>query len=31
MRLGYRARLVVPLLAADRIVGALVVRRKAAG
>ena len=31
MRLGYRARLVVPLLAADRIVGALVVRRKAPG
>ena len=29
--LGYRARLVVPLLAADRIVGALVVRRKAPG
>jgi signal transduction histidine kinase len=31
MRLGYRARLVVPLLAPDQIVGALVVRRKAAG
>ena len=31
MRLGYRARLVVPLLSADRIVGALVVRRKAPG
>jgi signal transduction histidine kinase/CheY-like chemotaxis protein len=31
MRLGYRARLVVPLLAQDRIVGALVVRRKAPG
>jgi signal transduction histidine kinase len=31
MGLGYRARLVVPLLAADQIVGALVVRRKAAG
>jgi GAF domain-containing protein len=31
MRLCYRARLVVPLLAADRIVGALVVRRKAPG
>ena len=31
MRLGYRARLVVPLLAADQIVGALVVRRKAPG
>ena len=31
MRLGYRARMVVPLLAADRIVGALVVRRKAPG
>ena len=31
MRLGYRARLVVPLRAADRIVGALVVRRKAPG
>ena len=28
---GYRARLVVPLLAPDQIVGALVVRRKAAG
>ena len=28
---GYRARLVVPLLAPDRIVGALVVRRKAPG
>ena len=26
-RLGYRARLVVPLLSGDRIVGALVVRR----
>jgi GAF domain-containing protein/CheY-like chemotaxis protein len=31
MRLGYRARLVVPLLSPDQIVGALVVRRKAAG
>ena len=31
MRLGYRARLVVPLLSGDRIVGALVVRRKAPG
>jgi GAF domain-containing protein len=31
MRLGYRARLVVPLLASDQIVGALVVRRKASG
>ena len=31
MRLGYRARLVVPLLASDRIVGALVVRRKSPG
>ena len=31
MRLGYRARLVVPLLAPDQIVGALVVRRKAPG
>ena len=31
MRLGYRARLVVPLLVPDQIVGALVVRRKAAG
>ena len=31
MHLGYRARLVVPLLAADQIVGALVVRRKAPG
>jgi signal transduction histidine kinase len=31
MRLGYRARLVVPLLAADKVVGALVVRRKAPG
>ena len=31
MRLGYRARLVVPLLAADQIVGALVVRRKEPG
>jgi GAF domain-containing protein len=31
MRLGYRARLVVPLLASDRIVGALVVRRRAPG
>src|SRR5215211_3092259 len=31
MCLGYRARLVVPLLAADQIVGALVVRRKAPG
>ena len=31
MGLGYRARLVVPLLAPDQIVGALVVRRKAPG
>jgi GAF domain-containing protein len=31
MRLGYRARLVVPLLAPDQVVGALVVRRKAPG
>ena len=31
MRLGYRARLVVPLLAPDQIVGALVVRRKEPG
>jgi GAF domain-containing protein len=31
LRLGFHARLVVPLLAADRIVGALVVRRKAPG
>jgi signal transduction histidine kinase len=31
MHLGYRARLVVPLLAGDQIVGALVVRRKAPG
>ena len=31
MGLGYRARLVVPLLATDQIVGALVVRRKAPG
>ena len=31
MRLGYHARLVVPLLAPDQIVGALVVRRRARG
>jgi GAF domain-containing protein len=31
MHLGYRARLVVPLLSSDQIVGALVVRRKASG
>jgi GAF domain-containing protein/CheY-like chemotaxis protein len=31
MRLGYRARLVIPLLTSDQIVGALVVRRKAPG
>ena len=31
MGLGYRARLVVPLLAPDQIVGALVVRRKVSG
>ena len=31
MRLGYRARLVVPLVTSDQIVGALVVRRKAPG
>ncbi len=30
-QLGFRARLVVPLLSADRIVGALVVRRRAPG
>jgi GAF domain-containing protein len=28
---GYRARMIVPLLGADRVVGALVVRRKAPG
>ena len=31
MRLGYRARMAVPLLGPDQIVGALVVRRKAPG
>ena len=31
LRLGFHARLVVPLLSADQIVGALVVRRKAPG
>jgi signal transduction histidine kinase/HAMP domain-containing protein len=31
LQAGYSARLIVPLLAADRIVGALVVRRKAPG
>jgi GAF domain-containing protein/CheY-like chemotaxis protein len=31
MRLGYRGRLVVPLLLPDQVVGALVVRRKAPG
>jgi signal transduction histidine kinase len=31
IELGYRSRLVVPLLAGDRIVGALVVRRKVPG
>jgi len=31
LQAGYHARLVVPLLAADRLVGALVVRRQAAG
>jgi signal transduction histidine kinase len=31
LRLGFRARLVVPLLVLDRIVGALVVRRKSPG
>ena len=31
MQLGYRARLVIPLLASDQIVGALVVRRKGPG
>ena len=31
MGLGYRARLLVPLLAADRIMGALVVRRRRRG
>jgi len=31
LRAGYPARLIVPLLAADRILGALVVRRKAPG
>jgi signal transduction histidine kinase/DNA-binding response OmpR family regulator len=31
LRLGFHARLVVPLLATDRIMGALVVRRKAPG
>ena len=31
IRAGYRAVLIVPLLGAERIVGALVVRRKTAG
>jgi signal transduction histidine kinase len=31
MRAGYRARLIVPLIDADRVVGALVVRRKRPG
>jgi signal transduction histidine kinase len=31
LRAGYRARLLVPLMGADRVVGALVVRRKAPG
>ncbi len=31
LRAGYRARLIVPLLGADAVVGALVVRRKAPG
>ena len=31
MRAGFRARLVVPLVGADRVVGALVIRRKQAG
>jgi signal transduction histidine kinase len=31
MRAGFRARLVVPLISADRVVGALVVRRKQVG
>ncbi|HEY7247192.1 MAG TPA: GAF domain-containing protein, partial [Xanthobacteraceae bacterium] len=31
MQLGYRARLVIPLLVSDQIVGALVARRKAPG
>ena len=31
LRLGFHARLVIPLLAADRIVGALVVRRRTRG
>jgi GAF domain-containing protein/CheY-like chemotaxis protein len=31
MRAGFRARLVVPLVGADRVVGALVVRRKQSG
>jgi signal transduction histidine kinase/DNA-binding response OmpR family regulator len=31
MRAGFRARLVVPLIGADRVVGALVIRRKQAG
>ena len=31
LQAGYRARLVVPLLTADRVVGALVVRRRAPG
>jgi signal transduction histidine kinase len=31
MRAGYRARLIVPLLSADKVVGALVIRRKQPG
>ena len=31
MRAGYRARLIVPLVGADRVVGALVIRRKQPG
>jgi GAF domain-containing protein len=31
MQLGYRARLVIPLLASDQIVGALVVQRRGPG
>jgi GAF domain-containing protein len=31
MRAGYRARLIVPLVSADKVVGALVIRRKQPG
>jgi signal transduction histidine kinase len=31
MRAGYRARLIVPLLSADKVVGALIIRRKQPG